>query len=261
MRKNSFAQNHKVLFLSAFLTSNILNTETGFRLRDIQFYFELFANWRELEKISPDFGVQLTQIKRMVQHFKLNGLLVGTRNGSRESFKFSLEGTLQLLEELVACDESLCVEDVIFVQYFIKTYKPYLIQYLLPTESPVKPQVRDRINFLVEHDGVVKNQIIILDCLLKDLKSRIRESEEIISFVKSKVEAGEALPKVIQQMNKQFIYQFSHRKSFSEVYGALPDALQDYEIREGMQHRNNNLFAKLIRSYETQRAFLVSLLP
>lgn len=263
-RRDSVFSGHGVVVIAALAAADLTSTSAGFRLRDAQFFTDLFANWLELGKARTAISIQIIQLQRYLeQASKAGAVEIQTlRKRTKRptyTYRFTDQGFLNLIKSLVGFDHLLRPEELTFLSYVLAEYQEQLMTRLLP-ESRFHPRAyRNEILELIDPDRILDRQLSLINLIRKDLATRIEESEEIVRFVRNEYAAGTATDSLIIKLDERFSYQLVGQRSFAELFGAVPKSMVGSELLNGFERRNRLLFAQLLRNFDMMAESLQNL--
>ena len=258
-RRDSVFETHGTLVLAALAASDLLAGTKGFRLRDAQFYVDLFANWLEFGKQQVGLTIQIIQLQRHLEKCQEHGEATVLKGRRSTSYRFTDTGFLKLMETLVGFEKLLKADELVFLTYLLNEYQTQLTARLIPENRFHSKDRKEEILSLINPENVLSRQIALVNSIRKDLTTRIEESEEITQFVRNELRSGKASGHIIAALDERFSYQLKGQRSFKELFAAVPESMLEEEISKGFSRRNKLLFAKLLTYYDGVASTLKSI--
>ena len=258
-RRDSIFTTHGTLVLAALAAADLLAGSKGWRLREAQFYVDLFANWLEFGKQRLGLSIQIVQLQRYLEKAEKNDEVSIHRKGRIATYRYSDKGFASLVENLVGFERLLRADELVFLTYLLNEYQAQLLARLLPEGRFHSKAHRAEMMELIDPNRAVKRQIALVEGIRMDLITRVEESDEITAFVVGELQAGKTCEAVIEAMDQRFSYQLSGQRSFRELFAEVPKAMLEEELTKGFTRRNKMLFAKLLDHYSDLAGTLKSL--
>ena len=259
-RRDSVFATHSTLVLAAMAAADLLSGEKGFRLREAQFYTDLFANWLEFGKQRVGLSIQIVQLQRYLEASAKMGDVIVSSGRRAKTYRYSDAGFSTLIENLVGFERLLRADELVFLTYLLNEYQTQLLARLIPDGRFHSKARRAEVLDLVNPDRAVSRQIALVEDIRRDLVTRIEESDEITGFVLAELQLGKSCESAIKGMDQRFSYQLSGQRSFQELFSGVPRSMLEEELSKGFSRRNKMLFAKLLAHYSDLASTLKSLL-
>lgn len=251
-RKNALLETFEPIILAGIVSAHFASNETGFRLRDVRFYVELFSNWLAYFSPSATLGAQNTQISRYLSELEKGGFL--KRKGREKRYVLTRVGILEALQRFVARAERIDFPQFLFMRFFLKAYAPKLEALIERAGTAYSPAFQIEARALLDHRHFLVLHRRALDTQLKKLQSRIAETRATVDFARREYRRGAAHPDVVQAVEKKFPYQLNSQKRFSALMSDFTEADGAWELVEGNAGRVEMLFSPLeeiLRGYAT----------
>lgn len=248
-RRNSLVWSKSILIDSALLTAGVIHEKEGFRAPDLEFLFCLFGNWLEYDKRDPNFKIALMQIHRFLTAQRGERNVEVIKRFGKSKFRLTSRGAMFLLKRIASPADVLPFDEVVLVQYILKTYGRFIKDFLLKPDDFATKEFEQEVLKLVTPGSIVKEQKIRVSFLIKDFQTRMEESHHMVEFSRRSLEEGHEVGATVKKMGQHFRYQLSMRKSLQDLFNQLPDKLREHELTHGIQLRNETLFHPLLNHY------------
>jgi DNA-binding PadR family transcriptional regulator len=249
MRRGSLYDTHPMLLTAATLTAALVRDHaTGFLPKDIEFYFELYGNWLEARLTDPLRRLEFVQISRWLKRLEAQGFVETSAARPRRRYHLTNRGISHLVESMLAAPEGrLNPLETVFVVYVLRAYRP-----LLEARLPVAAQRR------LDARPLIASERRRLRAVIDDLERRLAESEAMSRHAREGLARGAKPAALIREIDRLYGYQLGHRKTLSDLYAELPEALQVFELETGIALRNEALFRPQIEHYRGLEKLLVA---
>lgn len=259
-RRFSLAKSHATLLNTSLLTVGFFHATEGFRASDLEFFFLLYGNWLEYEKRDEHFGIEPMQVARFLKYHVVEKNIEARLRKNRSRYFITYEGAIRILTAISQPRDIPSFEEIIFTQYILRTYSPFIEKFLLKSQVFVSQARLAQIRKLMDYRCVVEHSLNRIDEIIKDLENRIEESEEMARFTKECSESGVTAVDTIKKMHERFRYQLSMRKSLKDLYSQLPPDMQHFELNVGLWQRNKQLFEPVLQQHKLHAERLKQLL-
>jgi hypothetical protein len=233
------------LFITGLVTSRI-------RARDVIFYVDLIKNVFEASIHYPAFELQTVQILRLFKRYQDLGWGTVHQEGAAVSLIVSGTGLFQTLNALVQVEHILPLNESIFLQWLLDTYKEHL-------RLRIAPQLKIEDQKVLEKHlapfSLFRAQLQRLEAGIGNLEGRIEDSRRLVSFVENAMKSGLEPDAIVDTLPSEYSYRLSHQKRFQRWLKELPEDLMPFELSEGIAIRQRSLYQRLLSSMRLARNF------
>lgn len=241
MGRQKLLDNHNTQLFATFIMCRVIKPD-GFRLRDVDFCFNLVNNWiyGVGTKEKPDF--QLVQISRVIDEFVKNKWIVRKKHKKPPVFQMTLAGLSHFFHQMVNPDRLLTPYQVIFIFYLLSTYGKFFKTYFLYDDIFLSTAQTQRLEKLLNPETIVHGQLELIKERLGKLDERIEENDDMLEFIGTERMKAADRNDIIQNVDRRFSYQMAYQKPFKTFLKEIPSELLDFEIQSGFRNRRDLLF-------------------
>ena len=250
MTREKIIDRYEVLIYASFMICRVIKPN-GFRLRDIEFCFNLVTNW--IYGINSDDvpKMQLVQISRMIESYIAQSLILKIKNKKQPQYKISHTGMVYFFEQMVDAEKIRLPNQVIFIHYLLGTYGTFFRSFLLNDDLFQSSFQVNSIKNYLEPSTIVKNQISLLERRKEALEERIEENDGLLQLIDEERNNGSDNRRMIEKIDHRFSYQMAYQKPFKAFLLEIPSSLLEYELRVGFKNRRDLLFKQHKLYYST----------
>lgn len=242
MRKRALFEIHQRQLAAAFLAVYASSTETGFRQRDLRFYFELFLAWSETFLYPGAPALANTQFKRVISLFLEAGYAKRTGRLDPPRYTLTKGGILEVVRLLVVDLTPSRINEALFVCYFVKNYGPRIRKLLESTERPSSALLLE-LSALLDFGEIKRELLVRLDKQIEVLSAYSDRCEQASSRTKSMLKSGSSLQEVVSYLQCNNPYQLNNQKPLKELYAQLVPDHATWELTEGLSARAKELWS------------------
>ena len=259
MKRKKIIDSYETLIHATFIMTKAIKP-SGFRLRDIEFCFNLINNWIYGLNSSQSPSIQLVQVSRMIEYYIDQRFMVRVKNKNPPQYKISHPGIIYFFEQMVDSDKIKPPDQVIFIHYLLTTYSAFFKSFLLNDDLFQSTFQINSINSYLNPSTIVKNQIALLEGKKNALLERIEENNGLLKLINDERAKGSDNGQIVEKIDHRFSYQMAYQKPFKNFLREIPSALLEFEMRVGFKNRRDLLFKQNINYYTSIIDLYLSLL-
>ena len=228
------------------------------RMSEIRFYVDLYTTLLFMGSSKESVVIQSVQIMRILEGLAEDQLASIIKEGAQTYYSVSPRGALYLLKEMVSADQRLPMEDVVFINYYLTTYRSSLMRLdAVLTSSEEKETLKE----VLKPGRLIEKQLTILDELITKLDARQADYTKIRNFIEKANKENLSVEERIKSLPLGPSIPQTYKKSLREVLLELPEPLRENEVNHGFEQRRRYFIVPYARMLADERALLASLLP
>ena len=216
----------------------------------------LLKNSFHTDFTSDDLQLQTIQILRWLEKFEKKGWAAKLEPHSKPVYQLTTFGLIELLQSFADSDKQMPVSEAIFIQSYLSTYEQ-IIRDTINSLGDITIEQEKVLNRILGKSYVLRQQVAILDRLIRDLQYRIDESSKLIKFIDGQQDKD--INQVLASIPSEFSYQLSYRKPFKEWLQEMPPKLAKLEFEQGFQDRQKNFYRPYLEFLQQHRSYYASL--
>jgi len=201
--------------------------------------------------------IQSVQIMRILEALEADGYAKVTKKGAQTYYGLTAEGVLYLIQELVKTEHYLPIAEILFINYYLTTYRPQLQRL---AKSIANADEQAKLLALLKPGLMLERQLGILDQIIQRLEGRQADYDKIRKFLENPANAELSLDERIKKLPLGPSIPQTYKKSLREVLEDLPENLRAQEINQGFQQRREYYLEPYGKVLTGERQLLVSLL-
>lgn len=237
MKKTTVSERFEPFFAAATIAAHASCSGAGFRQKDMLFLIELFANWVEASAQNMQLSLQATQISRYLDGLVTEGFVRKTTRNRNPAYTLTRTGLLELLDRIVGREYTGTPGAFFFFYYYIKNYQ-HLITHLVEKEGRLFPvTLKLELENLLDAPAFLQREITATRKALERMQLRIFDSESTAALTKKRLSERVKFPAIVDEIQKLYPYELNSQKPLNELLGALPPALQRWEMESGTHFR------------------------
>ncbi len=245
----------ELLLTMSALASQSNFTERGFRLKDVRFVFELFANWLDSLVPAEEVKVHNTQVMRFMRDLSRHGFAKATVKGGQTRFQLSRMGLLELLQRLN--DRSTGgFTGFHFTYYFLRTYGTRIQQMIQAEGSGYAQSLQMELKVLLDHKRFLQHRLEKLDHEIARLKVRIKETDETVALGEQLKRQGENPEAIVELLAKKFPYALQAQKPMTALMAEISPDQRLWELTEGNRQRTKLMWKAVLDELTAQKQIL-----
>jgi len=227
------------------------------RMSEIRFFVDLYAGFLFTGSAREAVVIQSVQIMRLLEALEADGFVSIEKEGAQTYYAITTACHVNLLKEMLSTDQRLPMEEVIFLNYYITTYR----RLFFVGGQELQEADRKLIGDLMEPGRFVERQIALLDDKIHKIEARKTDYAKIRAFLDREDVAKLSITEKIQQLPLGPNIPQTYKKSLRDVLAELPEPLRQREIERGFDQRLQYFYVPYLRSLINERGLLTSLLP
>jgi hypothetical protein len=241
---------HSTVLVASVLAAHGVAGSRGFRPSDVRFFCYLFANWIERDVLYPGEGIELTQVRRLMQRLSAHGFARGPAAGaSRDKtgarYALTHDGSSALLTVLSEAVDTRSFDEAVFVVALTAAYRGPLLEQLTADEATRMVRVIDTRRLV----GRVRRRT---ERVLRDLETRIAQSDQMAREGAERRRAGVPEEVTAAHLERLGAYQLQHVREFGSFVLSLPEELRAFELGPGFHFRSRVIFETLAEQMRGQ---------
>ena len=223
-----------------------------FRMAEIRFYVDLFGGQLLLGSSKQPVAIQSVQIMRILEGLTADGMAQIEKVKSHTYYRLLPNGYLYLLENLVATDHRLPIEDTLFINYFIDSYR----EVILKLSGDLTPAQAKRLEEITQPGSMIERQLAILDTIIAKLRHRQQDYLKILTFLSDTKSSRMTLAEKIERLPLGPSIPQTFNRSLREALLGLPEAIREREVTTGFHKRHQQFYKPYISSLIEERRVL-----
>lgn len=247
-RQTILSSNKHQLFVS-FIMCTVVH-QKGFRLKDVEFFYNLINNWLYDNQLEQLANIQLVQISREIDKYVKEGFIKRTKENRIPKFRLNHYGITYFFQSLSYPKQLTTADHTLTVYYLLKTYGKFFHNFLVNRDRFQSTIEINKIKELLNPNTVILNQISILKKIVQNLDDRICENDEMLRYINYKRTEGCALSEIVDAIDHKFSYQMAYQKPFKAFLKEIPSDLLEFEVRTGFKNRRDLLFRNKKNQYQ-----------
>lgn len=237
-------------FLSAAtLAAMATAKKSGFSLRDVVFFVELFFNWTDSHLSRATSGLTPTQVWRELERGTAEGLLRARGKKRVKRYTVTVGGVVELLRRLAEPRTIEQPHHVLFILFFLRHYGERVL--VLLSEAP--PGIKSEGTVLADPHQFIERQCRWIDNSIKSIDERIASNEAAARIARTTAHQG---GDVITAVEKQFPYELNSVRPLSELLRSVPEQFRQWELIDGPEARARDIWSPSRRLLVALRAAL-----
>lgn len=241
---------HATVTQAALLAADVAHAE-GFRPTDVRFFFLLFTNWMEDDRLRPGLDLDLTQVRRALARLVAEGRAVTLGAGRAPRYRLLPAGILALVEALADPRTPRTFEEVVFLATAAASYRDAIAERVRGEPRAPDRIVRDRL----DPARILRAERRRLLGAVTDLEERVAAGLQMEALAR---DAGGLAPAALAARIRAEVggYQLHPMRSLEELVALLPGPMARFELGPGMGLRARALFAPLLEQLRARIAIL-----
>ncbi len=241
---------HATVTQAALLAADLSGAE-GFRPTDVRFFFLLFTNWMEDDRLRPGLDVDLTQVRRALARLVREGRAVTLGSGRAPRYRLLPAGVVALVEAITDPNAPRTFEEVVFLATAAASYRDAIAERVRGEPRSPDRIVRARLDPV----RILRAERRRLAGAVADLEERVASGLRMEAVARA--EEGLA-PEALAQRLREVVggYQLHPMRSLEELVAPLPPAMARFELGPGMGLRARALFSPLMEQLRARVAIL-----
>ena len=225
-----------------------------FRMAEIRFYVDLFGGQLLLGSSKEPVAIQSVQIMRILAGLAEEGFATIEKVKSHTYYQLLPAGFLHLLESLVITEQRLPIEDTLFINYFVDSYREAICK----LSTVLTPAEAKRLTLITQPGVVVERQLTILDAIIVKLRHRQQDYLKILTFLSDTANSRLTLTEKIERLPLGPSIPQTFNRSLREALMALPEAIREREVATGFHKRHQQFYKPYINSLVEERRLLAA---
>jgi len=241
---------HATVTQAALLAADVSGAE-GFRPTDVRFFFLLFTNWMEDDRLRPGLDVDLTQVRRALARLVGEGLAVTLGGGRAPRYRLLPGGVLALVEALTDPRAPRTFEEVVFLATAAASYRDAIADRVRG-----EPRAPDRIvRARLDPVRILRAERRRLEGAVADLEERVASGLRMEEVARA---APGLAPVALAERLRAEVggYQLHPMRSLEELVAPLPAEMARFELGPGMGLRARALFSPLLEQLRARVGIL-----
>ena len=181
MSRKNILVTQRVQLFSSFLMCRIIHG-TGFRLRDVEFLFNLINNWLYGNHPDVNIDIQLVQISRELERFLGSGYVLKKRKHKVPVFSLTPRGLGYIFYQMSNPEKLIDPDQVILIHYLLATYGKFFRSFLGDDDFFRSSAELQNIENFLNPQTILLNQIKLIQIRIKALEERIMENDEMLTY-------------------------------------------------------------------------------
>ncbi|MCI5064753.1 hypothetical protein MRY87_03395 [bacterium] len=215
--------------------------ESGFRQRNLRFYFELFREWASWDRSAPRAELQTTQFTRFLNELVREGHAKCVTRAPRSPYLLTRLGLIELLTRISQRNEAEPHHTFLFAFYFLRAYRDRLIRLVTREGSDFPTALQIELEALLDYRSLLSTKIKSLQKSIRKIKAGIENAESSSALSQNLFHRGIALEEIVREVEQKFPYEFHAEKPLHELIAEIPEEAKQWELETG-----NALRAKLL---------------
>lgn len=253
-RKVSVSKIFQTIIHCALISSTSMAKRT--RMSEIRFFVDLYAGFLLMGTANEQVVIQSVQIMRILEQLESQGLVTINKEGAQTYYAARANCFFYLLSELINQNQRKPMEEVVFINYYVTTYRQFFVKQADSLPAAEKQAMLD----LIQPGKLVNRQIAIMDDLIARIEARMVDYGKIRTFLDSPETAKLSLEDRIRQLPLGPNIPQTYKKSLKDVLLDLPDSLRERELMVGFEQRVQYYYAPYLAAMKSERALLAELL-
>lgn len=241
---------HATVTQAALLAADLAGPG-GFRPTDVRFFFLLFTNWMEDDRLRPGLDLDLTQARRALVRLVADGHAEVLGAGRAPPYRLTPTGVVALVESITDPRVPRTFEEVVFLATAAASYRDAIAERLRGL-----PRAPDRVvRTLLDPVRILRAERHRLEGAVTDLEERVAAGLKMEAVAK---EHPGLPPDALAEKLRAEVggYQLHPMRSLPELLAGLPPALARQELGPGMGLRARVLFSPLLEQLRARVGIL-----
>lgn len=238
MRTQNLLAQYEVLVAGAILSSHVINSDHGFRLRDVRVYLELYSNWLNFSWTHGEIRVQNTQISRYLDLLVHEGYARKKNIKGNGTFFLTRTGLVEMVTRVVIPTKTQPFDLFCMQLYLTNSYGDLARKEIARQGSQFPPALKIEIDELLNIGQLFERRKREINTQIRKLESRSKDGIDSGMLANKLFASGMAFDKIIAQMSYHHPYHMSSNRSFDEMVRVLPHDIQKWELTDGAPERS-----------------------
>jgi hypothetical protein len=253
-RKVSVSKIFQTIIHCALISATSMAKRT--RMAEIRFFVDLYAGFLLMGTANEQVVIQSVQIMRILEQLESQDLVSITKEGAQTYYSARSKCFYHLLSELINQNQRKPMEEVVFINYYVTTYREFFVK----QAEVLPPTEKNAMLELIQPGRLVNRQIAIMDELIGRIEARIGDYGKIRSFLDKPETAQLSIEDRIKKLPLGPNIPQTYKKSLKEVLLDLPDSLRERELMVGFDQRVQFYYAPYLAAMKSERVLLAGLL-
>ncbi|WP_127716328.1 hypothetical protein [Halobacteriovorax sp. HLS] len=248
-RTDAFYDKHSLFINSALIACHANTQNSIFRQKDLKFFIELLSNWMETTLKGHCLEVQNTQIQRILESLKEEGLLKKNLIKNRPTYQFTSIGLLEIITRIVSDDSTHDLQNFYFLYHFVSLYRDKMNALIVGQKTTIPTSYSIEIKHLLNPHNLIERQTRKIELEVEKLIKRISEAEEMSNLSKSLIDKNIPIKEIIKKIETRYPYQLNNQRNMTELFKTLSPDVQLIELVDAPIYRAKTLWTPLLNHY------------
>jgi len=245
-----------MILAAAMLAAHASHDETGFRQRDLKFFFELCYVWATEFMHDEETAASNMHFARALKQFTASGFAKISSHGRTPRYLLTRAGLLECLHTVTAEASPSRIEETLFAAYFLKNYRATLEGLIKKSAAAFPASVATEIKALLDVSEYKRGVLRKLDRKIERLKAYTNRCIEASAKSKQMLARGAAAEEIVGFLQDFNPYQLNSQKPLKDLYPEIPSSIVSWELTEGARTRAAEIWKPLLDVLERYRKLI-----
>lgn len=217
---------------AAILSAHASHSSTGFRLRDLKFFLELFTNWSE-DLLPLESRVQTTQLTRHLTSLTRDGYARRSRNASAPTYRLTRLGILEIVTRITSPQYKRSQGEFLFLIGFLTSYRERIASIIAAEGAQFPLSLKLELQSLLDTSTLVASEISRVDRAISRMETRVHDALKTSELVRNRLAGGVAFSDVVSEVERKYPYELNSMKPLSDLIRELAPDQQRWELQDG----------------------------
>lgn len=241
-RTGALFERDEVFVASAVVAAHAHAQGNGFRQRDAKFLIELFSNWVEHSLRFRSLMLQNTQVSRYLDELVAEGFARRVIKQKSPLYHLTRVGLIDLISRMVSVDYFLRPERFLFTLYFVRNYKPRIIDLMKSEGSRFPFALELEVSELLDETKLLERQIQIAENEVEKLNKRIYSALDTAKLAGEMYARGASDAETVNKIDERHPYELSSQKPLAELFENILPQLRRWELESGSLKRAEEIW-------------------
>lgn len=252
---------HELLVAAAVVAAHASRAGSSFRLRDVRFLFDLFANWIVIFPEQATVEIQNTQLLRYLRVLVEQGFARKVGRTAPPSYRLTRTGLIELISRIVSSPSIQNPEHFLFANFFVTSYRSKIEQ-LIKSEGALFPySLKVEIEALMDAAELIRRERLRVKKVLERLDRRIDDTLKAAVLIESGLRQGLNFGDLVSEVETRYPYELNSQKPLSELVELIPADTRQWELTSGGKIRSEAIWAPMREVIKTYLRVLENLKP
>jgi hypothetical protein len=254
MKKTAATIRLEIFLGAAILSAHASHASTGFRLRDLKFFLELFTNWSE-DLLPLESRVQTTQLTRYVDSLTRDGYARRSRSASAPTYRLTRLGILEIVTRITSPQSKRSQAEFLFLIGFLTSYRERIASIIAAEGAQFPLSLKLELQSLLDTSALISTEMTRVDHAITRMETRVHDALKTSELVRNRLTSGVAFRDVVSEAEKKYPYELNSMKPLSELIRELAPDQQRWELEDGNLHRAHIMWQPqlaILREYRRQ---------